>query len=405
MEYLHDVFKRGLHLMSINNKIVSFFIRHPGYFRQLISAHYSFDYLGLMKYHESLDWSRISENTAIKWNDQILTTFSRPLEWQLFSHNPSTFQDINLIQQFVAEIHWVAVQKTFGFTIASNTGVPWTMELIDIYESKLDFAELSSNESLPWSEYLIDKYNDRWIRELLVANESLPWSISFFDKYFTPNDISDFWFGLNESISGVFEIVEKYHSYMDWNSICSSQKLPWQGKNLLSLWDSFINWHGIARNEYFFTDQSFFENHLDRWYANSNNAFHGLSCNKALHWSVEFIEQYLDLWHWDRLSLNHGLPWSIELIDRFKDAFIWGGIMVEIEADPNHSKEPLINKLLIQGLVTNEALPWSIEFLEYYEKEIDLEMLGYNDAVWEKAFKPFVDEELIDTVISNLLFL
>src|SRR5665811_899156 len=153
--------------MPVQNKIISFFLRHPKYFKRIVPSSFAFSHEQLLKYGDFFDWNRISSNKNITWDRQILGTFSDKLAWDSISKNPGAFKDLSLVDEFVDFIQWAEHRVVAGATIASNTGLPWSVEFIKKYEAKLFFNELSENESLPWSEQLIDTYSDRWdIRSL-----------------------------------------------------------------------------------------------------------------------------------------------------------------------------------------------------------------------------------------------
>ena len=193
---------------------------------------------------------------------------------------------------------------------------------------------------------------------------------------------------------------------MHWPSICSNSKLPWIEKNLLEHWKEFISWRGIAANNLLFKDPNFFEKNLVKWLTEPDNPFYCLSYNELLRWSNNFIERFADYWDWESLSINPALPWSIKFIEQFSDQFIWGGITIEEEnnyIEGNMSVGHLqYCKVFNNGLVINEGLPWSIDFLIYFENKLDFEMLSLNTSVWEKAFKPYVDENVIEKVLRIL---
>lgn len=391
--------------MSTKNKIISFFLRHPEYFKSIVAASYSFSFDQLKKYQSFFEWRTISGNTQIKWDVRTLEAFSKNLEWDSISVNSSVFKDVSLVDQFEDRIRWERHPVASRATIASNTGLPWSEEFIKKYESKLFFEELTENESLPWTEQLINKYLDRWDLQSLSNNNGLPWSLSFFEKYLSYFLSFQFPFGINEAIYGIFEIVDKYYYLLDWYSIWSNPQLPWIDKKLLEYWEEHINWRYIACNEFLLKNPIFFEEHLDKWLDKNNHAFYTLSSNEAIPWTKELIQRFTGRWNWENLSRNEGLPWSIDFIDRYAHLLQWGGYeehikMEDLTVEQMNEHVPL--GTYHTGLIANKALPWSIDFLLYYEDKIDEDMLSRNSAVWEKAFEPFVDEEVIEKVIRIL---
>lgn len=93
--------------------------------------------------------------------------------------------------------------------------------------------------------------------------------------------------------------------------------------------------------------------------------------------------------------------WSIEFIDHFSQLLIWVGEIYYPE--PVQDGEFTFlgeNKL---GLVNNQSLPLSIEFINHFESKLELKVLELNSAVFEKVFKPFVDDLLIDKVMRSMI--
>ncbi|HOZ13416.1 MAG TPA: hypothetical protein PLH91_06505 [Tenuifilaceae bacterium] len=384
-------------MSQITKDITSLFIKHPDVFKTFISNHYSFTSHQLSKYRDFLDWHKISENPNINWNGEILQKFKNNLDWHYLSTNPSVFKDLSLIDKFLPLIVWENTDNCSHSTIASNDGICWNMALINKYKKLWDYKQMSSNESIPWTENLIDLFVNEWDWFKMSGNNKLPWSNAFIEKHFQRLEKDSFWFITNKGLTGKVEIVDKYHELLEWDSICRNSNLPWYSMNLLKRWEDHISWFGIAGNELLFSDPEFLENNLDKWLNPNNHALFAFSYNKALPWSIEFINIFLELWDWEHLSLNTGLPWSKEFIDHFEDKFIWGGITVEFEI--NEKGNRIEHHTFNQGLISNEAIPWSIDFINNYKNQIDYNMITYNDSVWYKAFKPYVDEKLIDTVI------
>lgn len=167
-------------MTNTKNEITAFFLRHPEYFLKVVSLKYPFSNRQLADHKDMLNWEIVSQNESINWDHHLLSAYQNILDWDIISTNCRAFNDVALIDKFNDRIAWEG--HGLGSTIASNEGVAWSCDLIEKYESKLDFAELSSNAEVPWSERLIDKYGNRWDFSLLSENHSLPWSVDFFEK-------------------------------------------------------------------------------------------------------------------------------------------------------------------------------------------------------------------------------
>jgi len=121
---------------------------------------------------------------------------------------------------------------------------------------------------------------------------------------------------------------------------------------------------------------------------NPKDSFQMLSQRKSLPWSIPFIDRFIEFWDWRLLSSNRSLPWSTELIDHYIDRWEWG--YYELSEDDAEIGET--------GLIGNTGIPWNIDWLIRYEEFIDFELLKRDWFIWDKAFKPYIDEKLIDTV-------
>ncbi|WP_446788284.1 hypothetical protein, partial [Macellibacteroides fermentans] len=47
------------------------------------------------------------------------------------------------------------------------------------------------------------------------------------------------------------------------------------------------------------------------------------------------------------------------------------------------------------GLIDNKSIPWTVDILSRYESSINSKSISCNSSIWEKAFKPYVDDEMI----------
>jgi len=144
---------------SLKN-LISFFIQHPEFFQHLISFHYPFTYKQLLKYNSFIDRGKVVSNSSIEWNSEILRLFNDPEDWVFLTSNPSTLKSIKLIEEFHDKIEWKNQDQSLFTTISNNTGLPWSIELIEKYEHLWDYYQMSSNDCIPWTQGLIDKHLD-----------------------------------------------------------------------------------------------------------------------------------------------------------------------------------------------------------------------------------------------------
>ena len=135
---------------------------------------------------------------------------------------------------------------------------------------------------------------------------------------------------------------------MDSKNLSKNESLPWSNE-LLERFDD--KWHWNNKKNYESKDSKYI----------LTKDINSLSTNEKLPWSEDFIEKYKDKWNWDMLSTNNGLPWSMHLLEKFEDQWVW------------------------------------------FNKEQDMTAsLWVNNTLWEKVFKPYVNDEMIEEVISGI---
>jgi len=381
--------------------IISYLVNHPEFALRLLSQYFTFTPQQLKRYADVLIWEIISNNSNIRWTSETLWKYAERLDWNSISMNPSAFADIDMLNEFDAFIEWKGLGNGCFDSIANNAGLPWTEEFIKSVEHKINFEKLSTNESVQWSETIIDRYKGKWDIVDLASNESVPWTLTLFERHLDESHF--FYYGVetNPAILRNFDMVEKYYHKIEWWVLFSSSVLPWKEMNLMERWRDHIDWYGLSLNEYFFrTDSQFFAKNIDKWLMNNCRGFTGLSSNQQLPWTSRLIEKYLPFWCWTSLCTNEAIPWNEEMIDYFTDYVEWGGTKpCGIYNEEGEMIAPTGGKSYEFGLVNNKNLPWSMEFLNRYESQIEPDDLRSNSAVWEKAFKPYVDDKIVDTVL------
>lgn len=381
---------------------ISFLIKQPQFFLNIVSSFYPLNPEQMLQYRAYWNWNNISCNENINWSIETINVVKSYLNWSLFSTNSSAFKNIASIHAFDGFIDWEGIDGYEDESFSLNTGINWSHEFIARHEHKINFEKLSSNESVPWSEELINKYKEKWSYKNLAMNNAVPWSISLFEEYL---DTSYFFYHhvqANKRFISDIEFIEKYHNYMDWSLVFANPNLPWQKLQLLYRWKKFISWFGVARNAFFFeNDSTFFHDNLIYWHDLSKKGQgKAISQNSALPWSIEFIKKHNTLWDWYTLSINSTLPWCGELIEIFSANLRWGGI--KPGALLNEEGEIISEtggEIYESGMIENEALPWSLGFIKYFENNIDFKSLSENKGVWDKAFKNIINDDIIHTII------
>lgn len=389
-------------MQNHHNAITAFFIQHPEFFRDLVSNFYAFTKDQLTRYRDFWDWQKISYNQNILWSTSLIREVSASLDWTSFSMNPAAFKDLTILEEFDQLIDWKGGIYAED-SIASNHGLPWSRAFIAQYKDQLNFERLSANTAVPWSAELLETYPGKWDLEELAMNPAFPWTIPLFEKYlneslFFYHDVQN-----NPRLISKVDFIEKYAFYLNWSYIFGNPELPWMEQNLMKRWEKHIDWFGVARNPVFFqNDPGFFEQHLLQWKALAAKGIgKGISQNTALPWSIEFISKYAYLWDWETLSHNTSIPWSVEFIEAFASELPWGGTQPGPLYNDNVEIISMFGgEIYEQGLIDNEALPWSLDFITHFEEQIDLKTLAENKGAWQKAFQPYLNDKMLETILG-----
>lgn len=376
-------------MSTTQQKIISLLLRHPKFARTLICGDYAFSEAEIHKYKQIIDWSYLSGNPSVKWTVDLVKKYKNRLNLESVTNDSPVFADLNFLEAIKDVIPWKGSRSGlfFSSSIARNKHIPWSKELIWKYRKELNFEHLSYNEKLPWSEKLLERFKSRWDWDAVASNPAVPWTLQLLDKYLDRIDLSSMYVMFNLCYSNQIDLIEAYHPYLNWKIICQNPNLPWMEENLMERWEECLVWEGLAYNRKLHQNPSFFEDNMEIWMSNPTRFFHSFSRVPTIQWTSQLINRYCDLWDWEWLCQNEGVPWNEELIEKFKDKVWWGG--KEIGED-NWIRS-------IGGLIMNENLPWSIDFLIRHEEQIDFEEL-WGRYVWAKAFKPYVDEKMVDTL-------
>lgn len=393
-------------MLNRQKEIIGFFLRHPEYFLNALGYFYPFTEQQIRNYGSRIDWRFLSGNSKVAWNGHLIEQYKDIIDWESFSSSARAFSDTSLINKFSNYIEWDSPNRVEGATLASNPYVPWTLNLISKYESKLDFEQLSLNESLPWTEEIVDRFKERWSFDELLRNSSLPWSLAFFRKYFDAGVFENGRFSMRDGFHKSVEIVDAYADLVYWPSVCSNSSLPWVEKDLLKKWKMQISWQGIAGNNKLLALPGFFDEHVERWLEEAMKNFSSLSYNESAPWSLDLLERFDEFWDWSLLSLNPGLPWDEGFIERYFNKIQWGESEVfSPDSDPDSDYDvPFGTRIerVEPGLTGNPGVPWSIEILLRYEENLDFRNMDFNEGMWEKAFQPYLDDTVLRKVFHLL---
>lgn len=372
--------KVALYGTEEQQKIHQFAIDNPGLLRELISTYHSFTEEEIFKYRNRIKWSIASDNCDIQWNRKMIDHCNYYLSWELFSRNP-VFRNPELIDEFIPDLtHKSRPNDDVRLGISYNEHIHWTEELIDRYIDQIHFYGLSNNSNVDWSEYIINKYEDRWDWIVVFQNDNIKWTLPMMEmgilRFKDPSTLLRI-VRRNTGMISNLEIVMKYFNWIDPDLIFSNSRLPWHKENLLERWADRLDWDGLSQNQELLRDPLFFEQNMDHWLDNDGKRFSNLSSCVTLSWSNEFILRFYERWNWENLSYNPVLPWSEEFIDQYADKWDWDGIY------------------------SNSGIPWTMDLILKYNLS-EKDALFTNRSIWDKAFKLYIDEDLLERLLIIL---
>lgn len=325
----------------------------------------------------------ITNNRSVISDEQKFISF--------FQRHPNSFINIVskhyslneiMIERYNDKLNWEE--------LSDNSSLPWSIELIEKYKAKWDWLSLSRNKNLPWTEELIEKFNENWIWDSwsgLSNNENLPWSLDLIKKFesnwnwsgehnFGGSRPVKYGLSINKNLPWSIGLIEQYIDKWNWDDLSENSNLPWSSELIEKYHDKW-NWYYLSENPNLPWSTDFIEKYKNNWNWN------GLSGNPNLPWSMEFFEKYIDKWNWYNLSENINLPWSNAFFEKYIEKWEnWYGISSNQNL-PWTSKfiEEHLHKWQWSSLCENPNLPWSIEFIERYKNELSWYNLSQNHGL------------------------
>jgi hypothetical protein len=325
-----------------------------------------FTYDFLIEHRNKLIWSEISKKTNIEWNLDILDQLKEYINWEIISENKSVNWDVDKILKFekyinfkrLFEIHphlyeienWkiIGIKSVKYMSIVSaSENIKWSQNLLQEFDTLLDWRNLSRNKSIPWTYELVDKYKNKIDWSSFVFNPSIPLSsefISEFRKYWENAAVityrsiyrmSDYWKDLSSNLTKKWtsEIIRKYLSELDWTRLRANESMLCNDEIIINIPEVFNYIGSIRENDNQILNQI---NKLNNTFADKelidiNSIFneakewkwHILSRNENINWTNELIYTYKDLIDWRLFSQNQSLILNFETLFCFKEYWNW----------------------------------------------------------------------------------
>ena len=371
--------------MSNREIVKNIFENKPKLFIEIISRYYPLDEQIIVLNENLLDWSEISSNKNIIWNNSMFLKYHDELYFDFkLSYYLKQYSSIETIKILKKDSG-----KMFNkwSSLSSSSKLCWSIELLSEFKDEWNWYHLSNNKSMPWSTNLIAEFEDKWDWDMLSGYKD--WGQAKDWIYYT---------SLNE-ISWTTEIIERFKNRWNWRTLsCNGDynNLQMHGKK-------------YRHSSIFYTfpwSLDLIEKYENKW------DWRLLSHNPNLPWSEELIDNFLTKWHWDKLLENIGISWSKKLIYKYYDIiekphertrknwnisgyegippkFInsnWWFISYSNKIDWTESFMEEFQEILnFNVLSSRNDLPWTIDLLEKFEDKWDWKLLSKNENLfWSK---------------------
>ena len=371
--------------MSNREIVKNIFENKPKLFIEIISRYYPLDEQIIVLNENLLDWSEISSNKNIIWNNSMFLKYHDELYFDFkLSYYLKQYSSIETIKILKKDSG-----KMFNkwSSLSSSSKLCWSIELLSEFKDEWNWYHLSNNKSMPWSTNLMEEFEDKWDWDMLSGYKD--WGQAKDWIYYT---------SLNE-ISWTTEIIERFKNRWNWRTLsCNGDynNLQMHGKK-------------YRHSSIFYTfpwSLDLIEKYENKW------DWRLLSHNPNLPWSEELIDNFLTKWHWDKLLENIGISWSKKLIYKYYDIiekphertrknwnisgyegippkFInsnWWFISYSNKIDWTESFMEEFQEILnFNVLSSRNDLPWTIDLLEKFEDKWDWKLLSKNENLfWSK---------------------
>ena len=98
-------------------------------------------------------WNQLSSDFS--WSETLLEKYQDKVDWDEISENGNICWTIPMIQKFQKKINWNLFSKNI-------TKESLTMAVLETFKDKWDWNELSDNYFITLNEEIIEKFADKW---------------------------------------------------------------------------------------------------------------------------------------------------------------------------------------------------------------------------------------------------
>ena len=398
----YEKYKIEKELINNQAKIIDIFYKNQELFYKLLMREYPLSENTLFKYKDILDWGILCNNRSLNWSIQLIDKFKDYWDWKQLSCQEflpwSEFFFMRYIKKWDKDnisinpsLPWSVefFKKYFYFwntSILYNSSLPCSIEFIELFGDKWKLSSIDSKSlnSYIWSEKIIDKYKAKFNWSELSGNHSLPWTIDLFQKYINYWDWKEL--SKNSGLPWSDDFIQQYMDKWDWKELSENSGLPWSIdfiQQYMNKWD----WKELSKNSALSWSTDFIKKNINQldWI--------GLSENPKLPWSINFYNEFADKWNWKSLSKNESFPWTTKIIEEKKEELDWYRLMRNNSFPWTFEILGEINELLLKQYMSSA----------YFDLLTIIELHFTNPIImWHKAIEPFLDDELVDKLLSNI---
>ena len=216
---------------------LEFMLEYRTSFIDVLSQHYPIPTEWLSRYADVWDWARLSQNTALAWDEALLDEhvdqWSWPDDYCFLSSNTALPWSVNLIRKYVAldKLEWLDLAeqpKVFESAEMLELCLPhWNAAAAPPDQDDGIASAYRLFQSMPWGADA-----DQWAPSVVAASPGFRWDL----------------FSAVENFPWSSEFIEAHADKLDWRRLSVNPGLPWSVDFIRKFEDRYI-WDDLSGNE------------------------------------------------------------------------------------------------------------------------------------------------------------
>jgi hypothetical protein len=187
--------------------------------KDLISHYYPFEIEFIKKNSSLISWDYIGYNPNIKWNIPFILEFQTYLRPTILCSNPS-IQWTKILEEDPKRCKF----SFDWFQLSKNTGIDWSLKLIEKYKNEWNYNNLLWNKSMKLNKLELKKIYELSNQKLLNENEQIKekqWHEEYYKEDIDSKSFLRYF---------VIEFYKKKGNIDEstWHNISYSESIPWQ---------------------------------------------------------------------------------------------------------------------------------------------------------------------------------